>query len=265
MNETMSHTALPEATPSRSDCFPLLGWTAGRVTAIVIGALLVPLLAGLAGRWGNSPGPIAPSATEGYATTDVHEFSASAQAGDSVDRAGIEDRWPARRAARQIRMSRRRRPFVGIGPSTDVDRYLTGVHRTVINEFWVTRRRPPTAARPLRLPDTGLLGRVLHRLRPADLEWDPTDGSWTVVVMNADGRHGIDVGADLGAKLPALPWIGLGVLIAGAVFPGRRRAPDRGCDPRPPRQPSEHGVSKKGASRSCSRSRKRLSSSPTGA
>ena len=36
--------------------------------------------------------------------------------------------------------------------------------------------------------------------------------------MNADGRHGIDVGADLGAKLPAVPWIGLGVLIAGAVF-----------------------------------------------
>ena len=50
------------------------------------------------------------------------------------------------------------------------------------------------------------------------LEWDPADGSWTVVVMHADGRPGIDVGADLGARLPALPWIALGVLIAGAVF-----------------------------------------------
>ena len=26
--------------------------------------------------------------------------------------------------------------FVGIGPSTDVDRYLAGVNHTVITEFW---------------------------------------------------------------------------------------------------------------------------------
>ena len=55
--------------------------------------------------------------------------------------------------------------------------------------------------------------------------------------MNADGRHGIDVGADLGAKLPALPWIGLGVLIAGAVFLAGGGLLIAG-DPRPPRQPS---------------------------
>ena len=47
------------------------------------------------------------------------------------------------------------------------------------------------------------------------LVWDPADGSWTVVVMNADGRPGIDVGADLGARMPALLWIALGVLARG--------------------------------------------------
>jgi hypothetical protein len=36
--------------------------------------------------------------------------------------------------------------------------------------------------------------------------------------MNADGEAGIDVGADLGARAPALPWIALGLLVAGAVF-----------------------------------------------
>ena len=36
--------------------------------------------------------------------------------------------------------------------------------------------------------------------------------------MNADGEAGIDVGADLGARVPALPWIALGFLVAGAVF-----------------------------------------------
>ena len=48
--------------------------------------------------------------------------------------------------------------------------------------------------------------------------WDPKKGSWTVVVMNADARPGIDVGADLGARMPAVPWIAIGLLASGAVF-----------------------------------------------
>jgi hypothetical protein len=50
------------------------------------------------------------------------------------------------------------------------------------------------------------------------LVWKPADGKWTVVVMNADGRPGVDIGADLGARMPALPWIALGLLVGGAVF-----------------------------------------------
>ena len=36
--------------------------------------------------------------------------------------------------------------------------------------------------------------------------------------MNADGSAGVDAVADLGATAPALPWIGIGLLIAGAIF-----------------------------------------------
>ena len=36
--------------------------------------------------------------------------------------------------------------------------------------------------------------------------------------MNADGRPGIDVGADLGARMPAVLWIAVGVLAAGTVL-----------------------------------------------
>ena len=51
------------------------------------------------------------------------------------------------------------------------------------------------------------------------LAWDPAPGSWTVVVMNADGGAGIDVVAtDLGATVPALAWVALGLLIAGGIF-----------------------------------------------
>ena len=36
--------------------------------------------------------------------------------------------------------------------------------------------------------------------------------------MNADARSGIDVRADLGARLSAVLWIAIGLLAAGAVF-----------------------------------------------
>ena len=50
------------------------------------------------------------------------------------------------------------------------------------------------------------------------LSWDPAGGSWTVVVMNADGRPGIGVRADLGARMPAVRWIAIGLLAAGAIL-----------------------------------------------
>jgi hypothetical protein len=50
------------------------------------------------------------------------------------------------------------------------------------------------------------------------LTWDPANGSWTVVVMNADGRPGIGMGADLGATYPALLGIAIGLLVAGGIF-----------------------------------------------
>jgi hypothetical protein len=48
--------------------------------------------------------------------------------------------------------------------------------------------------------------------------WDPTGGSWSVVVMNIDGDPGVDVRADLGATLPPLVWISVGLLLFGLVL-----------------------------------------------
>jgi hypothetical protein len=36
--------------------------------------------------------------------------------------------------------------------------------------------------------------------------------------MNANARPGIGVRADLGARMPAVLWIAIGLLVAGAVF-----------------------------------------------
>jgi hypothetical protein len=111
------------------------------------------------------------------------------------------------------------RLFVGIAHAADADRYLTGVKRTRITEFFADRTEQLDGGAARSAPDT-------HRFwvasatgaGPQTLLWKPRNGSWTVVVMNADAHPGLNVRADLGARFGALPWIALGVLIAGAVF-----------------------------------------------
>jgi len=109
--------------------------------------------------------------------------------------------------------------FVGIGPSADVDRYLAGVNHTVISDFWTETLRQESGGATTSVPSSqGFWVASSSGAGARNLKWNPDDGSWTVVVMNADGQPGIDVRADLGARFPALPWIGLGLLIAGAVL-----------------------------------------------
>jgi hypothetical protein len=50
------------------------------------------------------------------------------------------------------------------------------------------------------------------------LQWTPSDGDWTVVVMRADGSAGVDVDARAGVTVPALPWLWVGLLVLGGVL-----------------------------------------------
>jgi hypothetical protein len=203
------------------------GWTAGRITALVIGALLVLLSLVLLGTGGTALWADRTQRDAGYATTDVHTFSTdgSALATVSTELGSAGAGWlyaPALLGDVRIRVtpaSSGQPLFVGIGPSTEVDRYLAGVDHTVITEFWGDKTEDVAGGPPESPPggqdfwvasSTGSGARTLV--------WDPADGSWTVVVMNANGQPGIDVGADLGAKVPSLPWIAIGFLAVGAIL-----------------------------------------------
>ena len=229
MNEShVTHTALPEATPPRSEAVPgAAGWTAGHITAIVIGTLLVLISLVLLGAGGTGLWADRTQRDGGYVTTDVHDFSTSGAALATVSTelgsAGVG--WlyaPGLLDEVRIRVTPASAGpplFVGIGPSTAVDRYLAGVNHTVITEFWEEKTEAVAGGAPAAAPGTQDFWVASSTGSGArTLEWEPTDGSWTVVVMNADGRPGINVGAELGARMPAVLWIALGVLIAGAVF-----------------------------------------------
>jgi hypothetical protein len=215
----------PEQSPPPRDAAGR--WTAGRIATLVAGGLLVVISLLLLGIGGTGLWADRTQREAGYATTGVHQFSTSgsALATVSTELGSGGAGWlypPALLDKVRIRVTPTAGDgpvFVGIGPSTEVDRYLAGVNHTVITEFFDDKTEEVQGGPPASPPGsqdfwvasaTGTGSQTLF--------WDSTDGSWTVVVMNADGRPGIAVGADLGAKFPALPWISLGSLVAGLLL-----------------------------------------------
>jgi len=204
-----------------------LGWTAGRITALVIGSVFVLISLGFLGAGGTALWYDRTQRDDGYVTTGDQLFSTAGSALVTVptDLGSPGVGWlyaPGLLDEIRIRVAQVNPGpdlFVGIGPSADVGRYLGGVSHTVIDEFWTNKVEivpgesstgPPTMQGFWVASATGSGAQ--------SMEWVPTDGSWSVVVMNADGSPGVAVAADLGARIPALPWIALGMLVAGAIF-----------------------------------------------
>lgn len=217
----------PKAPPVGDTARSRPRWTGGRITALVVGTLLVLVsLALLAGGGTGLWADLAQRDT-GYVTTAVHSFSTSGSAlateHTQLGSAGVG--WlysPGLLGNVRIRvtpMNGSARLFVGVGPSGDVDRYLAGVDHTVISDFFGNRVETISGGRPRSAPGTHDFWAASSTGSGArTLEWKPKRGTWTVVVMDADGRRGIDVRADLGARMPAVLWIAIGLLIGGAIF-----------------------------------------------
>jgi hypothetical protein len=214
--------------PARPDTVPSgSGWTGGRVTALVIGALLALMSLGLLGGGGFT---LWADRTQrdaaGYISSSVQEFSTSGAAltTDRIDLGSPATDWFSRTLLDKVRI--RVTPvepgtplFVGIGPTADVDRYLSGVSRATIRDFGGSTIQAVPGTGPAAPPATERFWVVSSKgTGTRTVAWDFARGTWTVVVMNADGRPGIDVRADAGATMPALLWIAVGVLTAGAVF-----------------------------------------------
>ena len=202
-------------------------WTAGRIAALAIGALLVLVSLALLGTGGTGLWADLTQRDAGYVTTGVHEFSTSGSAltaePTKLGSAGVG--WlysPGLLAKVRIRVtpvSSGPPLFVGIGRSADVDRYLAGVDHTLISDFFSDKVEAIGGGAPRSAPGTQPFWVASSTGSGArTLVWDPKKGSWAVVVMNADARPGIAVGADLGARMPAVLWIAIGLLASGAVF-----------------------------------------------
>ena len=117
--------------------------------------------------------------------------------------------------------------FVGIAQTSQVNQYLQNVSYSEISKLdlvdgisYNAQINPNSVATLASNPpgnqtaftwDASAVGNQV-------LDWTPKAGSWTIVIMKADGTKGIDVGIKAGAKIPVLGAIATFLIIFGVMF-----------------------------------------------
>lgn len=215
----------PPPAPGRS------GWTAGPIVALALGALLClgavpPLVGGLTGlaadatardEAGMLTSPPAVVTASGYAVRtpallldprgEPETYSPSAALGEARVRvAALEPGRPV---------------FAGIAPREAADRYLRGVATGTVADRGGAR--PLVVEQPGGPPsvppaDAGIWVAQSSGPGTQTVTWSPVSGDWTLVVLQPDGRPGIDVAADVGATVPGLRWLSLALLVGAGVL-----------------------------------------------
>ena len=108
--------------------------------------------------------------------------------------------------------------FVGVGPSNDVETFLTDVEHTEVTRFGNQERLSytdhPGSVIPQPPGDLGIWTVSSEGVGRRTLDWEPESGQWTLVVMNSDAASGLDVSASVGVNTP---WIPIGMWITGVL------------------------------------------------
>jgi hypothetical protein len=202
----------------------------GAIVLIVVGALLV--LVGLviaAGGGALTWAHATQRDASGFYTTPTERLETTTYAitSDAIDlgRAGEEGPFELGDLATvrvRVEASGGEEVFVGIGSQRDVEAYLAStahaqIDRIDVDPFDVDYRYLPGDDRP-RTPAQQDIW-VASAVGPGQqtVEWEPTSGQWTAVVMNANGAAGVSVDVSAGAKVPWLLGLGIGLAIGGVV------------------------------------------------
>ena len=215
----------PPSPPRRS------GWTGLRVVSLVVGCLLGLVSLGLlAGGGAATWATTTQRDSAGYLTTDTHDIVTSTYAVTSEDIDFVDWTGPITPAdvlgdvrVRATAIDPKQSVFIGVGPKASVDRYLAGARHKVVTSWWpfhTDNRLSIGAARPGAPTQAPIWSAQVSGRDTQTLTWRPHSGNWVVVVMNADGKPGIAVTADVGLTAPDLKWVAVGLFIAGGLLLG---------------------------------------------
>jgi hypothetical protein len=203
------------------------GGGARRVVLIVVGSVAAVLaFALLAGGCALVAVDQTQRDEDGFLMSPSEDFRTSTYAivseSADVDTDGSEWALDAFLGTVRIRSESDRSVFVGIGPETEVNGYLGGVEHDVVTDLEDEPRYSRRQGSEPESPpgDQEFWAASSSGSGEQTLEWDPEEGDWRVVVMNADGRRGVSSEMSIGAELDSAVWIGIGLLAAGALLAG---------------------------------------------
>lgn len=112
--------------------------------------------------------------------------------------------------------------FVGIGSAAAVDQYLTKVSIDRVTDLEVDPFKLKTSPRDGSAMPAAPGAQTFWTARgsgsTAALDWKVSDGSYRLVLMNADASPGVNAAGRVELKVPGLFAIGIGILGAGVVL-----------------------------------------------
>lgn len=221
MEDRTVELSSPAATPS--------AWTAGRVIIVVIASIAGLFgLAMLAGATALTWAATTQRDDAGYFHTGAKRFSSASYAlvSEKVDLGtdrrpsdlGFEPGDIVRVRVRASSGDRSQPIFIGIARTSDVDEYLDGVAHDVIRDvqfrpFEVDYDPVTGAAEPSAPQEQTFWIASSAGLDAQTVTWEPTKGTWSVVVMNADAARGVVADVAVGVEIRHL-WIIVGVVAA---------------------------------------------------
>ncbi|MEY2458613.1 MAG: hypothetical protein QOG30_443 [Acidimicrobiaceae bacterium] len=113
--------------------------------------------------------------------------------------------------------------FVGVARTSDVDAYLAGVAHDVVvdfdtDPFAVDYRSANGDRQPARPGTQTFWAASSAGSGPQSVDWTPSNGNWTVVVMNADGHKNVAADLDVGVNVKHLGLIISSLLVTGVLI-----------------------------------------------
>lgn len=112
--------------------------------------------------------------------------------------------------------------FIGIGPASDVEQYISGVAVDEVTSLGPRGRdveyRPISGGAPTSLPaDQEFWVAASQGTGFQEFEWELESGEWKLVLMNANSSSGLQADVEAGVQINILLPIGIGLLVGGLV------------------------------------------------
>jgi hypothetical protein len=163
---------------------------------------------------------------DGFLTSPTFELSTPGHVlrSEDVDLASRPGDWfPSGLADVRFTVESDQSLFVGVGPSDDVDAYLSGVAGSEVTRLGpdandIEYRTLAGTALPEGAPAAQNFWEASAEGTDATFTWDVESGEWTVVVMNADGSAPVAADVEAGVKISILLGLAIGLLVGGLLL-----------------------------------------------